>query len=374
MSVETPNPSEQLVVDAGGGTDGSEEFQDLSPLQRGKRFLRFQNIGVIYVWIAIIIVFWITSGSDFLSVATFKSILNENAVSAIVALAVIAPLSAQTFDLSIGYIVALTGVICSYLLVNKGIPVLPAVLISVAAGVVMGIVNAIVVVGLRIDSFIATLATGALMSAATGIMTSNGQSVVGPQLSGSFAHIGNSSIGGVTLPVFYALAIAFLLWILLELTVTGRRLQAVGFSTNAARLAGIKVDKLRVGGLLLSGTIGAVAGVTLTSQLAAGTPSVGPTYLLNAFTAAFLGATQFKAGRFNAWGTLVAVLMLGTGTTGLVIVGAAPWVSDMFTGVVLIAALATSNLERAQQVRAWAKARRESRGSGPSAHHTEPQA
>jgi ribose transport system permease protein len=329
--------------------------------QRLRRFLRFQNIGVLYVWLAIIIVFSIWAGGDFLSWDTARSILNQNAIGGIVALSIVAPLSARTFDLSIGNIVALTGVICAYFLVDKGTSIVVAIALALGAAVVLGALNAFVVVVLGLDSFIATLATGALMAAATGIMTSNGQAIVGSQLSGGFGGIASASVGGVTLPVFYMLIVAVFVWILIEYTVTGRRLQAIGFNEKAARLGGIHVDLLRTGALLASAIVGGVAGVTLVSQLASGTPDVGPSYLLDSFTAAFLGATQFRGGRFNAWGTVVAVLTLGTGRTGLIIVGGQPWVSDMFTGAVLIVALALANAERIARVRAWALARRRSR-------------
>ena len=95
-----------------------------------------------------------------------------------------------------------------------------------------------------------------------------------------------------------------------------------------------------------------IAGVLLTSSVSSGTPGIGSPYLLNAYAAAFLGATQF-GGRFNAWGTVMAVILLGTGTTGLYLVGGAAWTQSMFTGVVLLLALGASNLERAVQARSW---------------------
>jgi hypothetical protein len=82
------------------------------------------------------------------------------------------------------------------------------------------------------------------------------------------------------------------------------------------------------------------------SNLSSGAPDAGLPYLLPAFAAAFLGATQFRGGRFNAWGALVAVLLLGTGTTGLSLASAPQWSLDMFTGVVLIAALAVTGFQR----------------------------
>ena len=103
----------------------------------------------------------------------------------------------------------------------------------------------------------------------------------------------------------------------MEYSATGRRLYATGFNPDAARLANIRVDRLRFCSLMVSATIAGLAGICLASSLSAGSPSAGTPYLLPAFASVFVGATQFKNGRFNAWGTVVAVLMLGTGTIGL---------------------------------------------------------
>ena len=141
-------------------------------------------------------------------------------------------------------------------------------------------------------------------------------------------------------PIVLALAIA--LWLFMEYTPTGRRLYATGFNPDAARLANIKVNKLRFCSLLTSAALAGFAGVMLASSLSSGDPTAGTSYLLPAFAALFVGATVFKAGRFNAWGTIVAVLMLGTGIVGLGLVAAPLWADDMFTGVVLIAALSAN--------------------------------
>ena len=168
--------------------------------------------------------------------------------------------------------------------------------------------------------------------------------------------IGQTDIDGITLPVFYALVVAFAIWYLLEHTATGRRLYATGFNPDAARLAGVRSTRLRFivadrRPALLAG----VAGIVLASTLGSGSPTAGTPYLLPAFAAAFLGATQLKHGRFNAWGTIIAVLLLGTGTTGLGLASAPQWAANMFVGVVLIAALAVTGIQRRASRSAGAK-------------------
>jgi len=244
----------------------------------------------------------------------------------------------------------LSGVTAAHFVVADNWNVLLATLAGIAAALIIGVVNGLVVVVMRIDSFIGTLATGSLVQAFISFVT-NDNSINSVKLSGTFSQMSQGSIGGIIYCVFYALVIAAALWLLMEHTATGRRLYATGFNPNAARLADIRVNKLRFCSLLTSAGLAGFAGVMLASSLAAGSPSAGTAYLLPAFATVFVGATVFKHGRFNAWGTIVAVLMLGTGTVGLGLVSAPLWAIEMFTGVVLIAALSANAFERSSLLR-----------------------
>lgn len=306
--------------------------------------LGFKNVGAIYVWTIIIVVFSIWAPDTFPRWNTAQTILNQNATAGLVALALVVPLSARMFDLSVGSALGLCNVIVAWLLVEKGTSITVAIVLTIGAGLVIGLVNATVVVRFRIDSFIGTLATGSLMAAAITLVT-NDQSITGPELSGSFGKLATSAVGGVATPVFLVLMLAIGIWYLMSSTVTGRRIYATGFNEVGARLAGIRTARLQFLSLVVSGALVGVGGVILASQVSSGSPNIGPPYLLDAFAAAFLGATQF-GGRFNAAGTIVAVLLLGTGKAGLVLVGAPIWAPSMFAGVVLLLALALTNIGR----------------------------
>lgn len=314
---------------------------------RWRQTLSFRNIGALYVWALLIVVFSIWAPETFPQWDTVRQVLNGNAVTALVALSLVVPLSAGVFDLSIGYALGLCNVLLAYLVVKSGLDIGVALALTLLAALAIGVVNAIVVVVFRIDSFIGTLATGSLLLAGITLVSGNSQ-IVGSQLTGGFfSDIANAQIGGISLSVLYMLVVAVAIWFVLEHTVSGRWLYASGFNADAARLAGIPVRRLRFIGLIVSAVVaGGVAGIAITSQIGSGSTTVGPPYLLNAFAAAFLGATQLRQGRFNAWGTLIAVLMLGTGTAGLGLAGAPVWAPSVFTGVVLLAALAVTRAER----------------------------
>jgi ribose transport system permease protein len=306
--------------------------------------LAFDKIGAVYVWLAIIVVFSIWVPDTFPNVTTAKQIFNANAITGLAALSVTIPLAARVFDLSFALNMTLCGVAVAHFVVD-GVPLVPAVFLGVLIGFVVGLINATVVVVMKIDSFIATLATGSLIQALITLVT-NDTPISDVKLAGGFSKIGQTTISGITLPVLYVAVIAAGIWYLLEHTATGRRLYAVGFNPDAARLAGVKVARLQFLALVTSGVLAGSAGIVLASILGGGSPTAGTPYLLPGFAAVFLGATQLKNGRFNAGGTLIAVLLLGTGTTGLGLANAPQWSGSLFVGVVLIAALTVTGLQR----------------------------
>jgi ribose transport system permease protein len=328
------------------GDSSSSSAAALTPVGRS-RYAAFsvRNIGAFYVLALIIIVFSLWVPETFPTVATIKQVLDSNAITAMAALALIVPLSARTFDLSFAYTMSLSGVTAAHFVVDNHMNVYLAGLLGILAALVIGVINGIVVVVMKIDSFIGTLATGSLVQAFITYFT-NDITINNPRLTGAFSKIGQNAIDGVIYPVFYAVVLAVGVWLFMEYSATGRRLYATGFNPDAARLANIRVDRLRFCSLLVSATISGFAGVCLASSLSAGSPSAGTSYLLPAFAAVFVGATQLKNGRFNAWGTIVAVLMLGTGTIGLGLATAPTWSADMFTGLVLLAALGATGLQR----------------------------
>lgn len=350
----------QVTMDASQRAAAQTGDSQSKPSPRSRSALRWlapTKIGAIYVWAIIIIVFSIWAPSTFPTLQTAKTILNQNSVTGIMALSLIVPLSARVFDLSIGYILGISAVLLAYLLVNTSLPLGVAIVITLLAGVLIGVGNGIIVVPAKIDSFIGTLASGALLYAVILLIT-NDQPIASLRLDGPISKLAGTSIGGITVPVFIMLAIAFALWWLMEHTVTGRRLYATGFNDEAARLTGVPTRKLRFCALIVSALTCTIAGIVLLSQIQSASPELGPPYLLDAYAAAFLGATQLRPGRFNVWGTVIGVLLVATGQTGLSQVGAPVWANSMFTGIVLLLALGVTNVERGQSARRWVMARR----------------
>jgi ribose transport system permease protein len=298
-----------------------------------------RRIGAIYVWLLIIVVFGVTKPQLFLSSQTALGIANSYAIAGIAALALLVPLSAGAFDVSIGATMSLVGVVVAKLLLETTFPVWVIVLLGLAVGMAVGLVNSFIVVILKVPSLIGTLAVLGIADAlAVGV--SGNATLSGPRLSGSFSTgLTHSVLWRYTLPIVYVVVLMVVLGVVLERTQFGRFIYAVGFNAAAARLAGLRVQVLQAAALMIGGLIAAWGGIVLTAQLGSSTPSAGDSYLLPAFAAVFLGSTQFRAPRFNAWGTVVAVFMLATGQYGLLLSGAPSWTPDVFQGVALVAAV-----------------------------------
>ena len=289
-----------------------------------------------FIWAALVVLFGLWVPDTFLTTLTLQTIASEQAVTAVVAIGLLMPLAAGVYDLSVGAMIGLAAIVLSSLTARAGVPLAPAIAMTVAVGAVVGAINGFLVVVVGIDSFIATLAMGSILVAPSRAV-SHDQIVSGAPA--SLTDLTAGHVLGVPTIAVYMLVIALAVWYVLEHTPLGRRVAATGAGAEAARLAGVRTRRLQFGSLMTSATLAAVAGVLLASKLGTATPDLGPVYLLPAFAAAFLGTTQVKLGTFNVWGTLLAIFLLATGVKGLQLAGAADWVTDLFNGVALVVAV-----------------------------------
>jgi ribose transport system permease protein len=291
----------------------------------------------LYVWAALIVIFGIWVPDLFLTTINAKIIASSQAVTAIVAMGLIVPVACGAFDLSVaGTLGVAECVVCWSQAHGHGWGV--GVVAALAFGLLVGLVNSFVVIKLRVDSFIGTLGMSSLLAAAASWVTGGTQIASG--ISSSFTNLGQKQVFGLPLPVFYMIGLGIILWWMLEYTPVGRYLYGIGGNPQAARLAGVRVARITTGAFLLSGLVAAFAGVVLAAELGSASPDVGTPYLLPAFSAVFLGATQIRPGRVNVLGTLIAIFLLATGVKGLQLAGAPIYINDLFNGGALIIAVA----------------------------------
>ncbi|HEY1510161.1 MAG TPA: ABC transporter permease [Solirubrobacteraceae bacterium] len=294
----------------------------------------------LFIWAALIVIFGILEPDTFLTSQTWHSVLSAQAITAMLALGLLLPLAAGVFDLSIASTMGLAVMLCAWLQSVGHIAPVLAIVLTLIAGVVVGLVNAFVVVRLGVDSFIATLGASSILLALMQVINGGQQIVQG--IPTSFTDLANKQVFSIALPFFYMLLLALVLWYVTEYRQVGRYTYATGSNPEAARLAGVRTDRLRTLSLVASALIASITGVIFLATVGSASPDSGSPYLLPAFAGAFLGATQIKPGRANVPGTLIAVYLLATGVKGLQLAGAQVWVNDMFNGVALIVAVAVA--------------------------------
>jgi ribose transport system permease protein len=331
--------------------------------RRRKFSTGFDRFSGLYLWALFIIVFGLWVPNQFLTDSTLHSVAAQQAVTGMIGLAVLIPLAAGLYDLSVGATANVSGILTIVLMNNSHWAVVPAIIAGILIAVAIGCVNSFIVVKLGVNSFIATLGMGSVLAAMEVIISSNSQPI--PPASTAWNNFTQTTVGGFQIVVLYLVILAFILWWLTAHTPVGRYLYAIGGNTEAARLSGVRIERYTTLALVTSATIAGLAGIMF-SSLNGPSLDFGGTLLLPAFAAAFLGSTQLIPGRFNVWGTLLAIYVLATGVQGLQLVSGASWLNDMFNGVALIVAVALS-IQRspsAQWARIKARFRRGSAG-GP---------
>jgi ribose transport system permease protein len=331
------------------------------------RSLGLDKYSGLYIWALFIIVFSLWTPNLFPTASTVHSIASGQAVAAILTLAVLVPLIAGAYDLSIGATVNLSAIVAVYLQTVKGWSMTPAIVAAVLCGTLIGLANGFIVVRLGVNSFIATLGMGSIIAAVQTIVTSNNQPV--PPNSTAWTNLTQTEVLGFQMIVVYLLIFAVVFWWALEHTPPGRYLHAIGANAEASRLSGVNVGRWTWLSLIVSGTMSAAAGV-LYASLVGPSLTFGPGLLLPAFAAAFLGSTQLKPGRFNVWGSMIAIYVLATGVQGFQYVTTVQWLSDMFYGVGLIAAVSFAVWRQraaAQRSRPTAEQRTPEAGGGDGA-------
>ena len=300
---------------------------------------RYGTVGAALV----IFVAFALASNRFLSVNNISNILIQISVLTIVSSGLTVAVASGEFDLSVGQVASLSGVLVAGLMIWAGLPVALAMLLAILSGVVIGVINGLLVTRLRIPSLIATLAMGPIALGLNYAYT-NGDSIYA-SMPASFYYIATGKIFGVVpVPVIIALCVVAIFYVLLNKTKLGRGVVATGANIQAARLSGIRVNRCRLIALALSGLGAAMGGVMLTARLGTGQSGAGDAYLLDSLTAVFLGMTAFKPGRATVQGTLVGVVIIGMLDNGLNLLGAPFYLQNEVRGLVMIAAVSLAVL------------------------------
>ena len=304
---------------------------------------------LLIAWALTIVLFGAIEPASFLQFTNFTSIFNSQAVQVVLTCALVITLTASEYDLSAASVLSLSAMIIAVLNAQMGVPIGLAIVAALAVGLLIGAINGILVVVIGIESIIATLGMGSLVSGIT-LWISHSNLISG---------ISNTLVDWVIVPQFFGISFGFVyavlisaaLWYFLTYTPIGRPLRFVGRGRRIARLSGLPVSKLRFGALMAGSFTASIAGVLYAGTSASADPNSGDSFMLPAFAAAFLGSTSIVPGRFNAWGSFAAVYFLVTGIYGLSLLGIQVFIQNLFYGGALIIAVALSVLVRRSETR-----------------------
>lgn len=337
MSLSTAGVSDEPQLN-GGGVAAPKRRADSTVM------LVVSKYGTLIAMAFMIVIFALAvPNGAFFTADNLLSIVNQSALTAIVAFGLTMVLVVGEFDLSIGYAASLAGVMVTGLIANQGFPIIVAVVATVLLGGGIGAVNGLLLTKARVNAVVATLGIGTVLTGLAFGYTS-GSPIT--QLPKEFTWITLARFLGIQNPIWFMLIVGAVLWIVLNRTATGQRIQAVGANPKAARLAGIRVDRAKIAAFVIAGVCAALTGVLLASVLGSGTVGAADGYLMDSFAAVFLGSATLRDGEFHILGTLIGVLVVSVGFNGLALLGTPTFWQYIFKGGILVLAVALSTVAR----------------------------
>ncbi|HEY7602792.1 MAG TPA: ABC transporter permease [Gaiellaceae bacterium] len=317
-------------------------------VERMRSRARAANVFEVVREYAIVVVFLVlfvvlaTTASHFLTWVNILNNLESGAIYGIVACALTLLLIVGEFDLSVGAIYVLTGIIAAKLYPSVGTA--PALLVGIGVGAAIGVLNGIVVAIFRVNSFVATLASSLMIVGAGTKITNGFQLYISDP---GFGELGNSKALGVDYFVWVFFGFAVVTGFVLSMTKVGRWLYAAGGNAEAARLSGINIRALRIGAFAFSGFSAGVAGAVLISRTGTAIAGDGLSdVVFPAIAAVVVGGTSILGGRGAIWRTVLGVLFLEFIRNGFNLLGVNPYYQDVIRGAIILFAVAVDALSR----------------------------
>lgn len=285
----------------------------------------------------ILIAIFQSKNSQFLSIDNIKVIIQGAAMPAIVAAGLTVVLTLGEFDLSIQAIAGFATMTFAVLMAKNGVPLVPAMVITLAIGAVIGLINGFLVAYLKLAALVVTIGMASLLNGAEFAVTNSKSISTG--ISTSFTTFTRSYVGPIPTLTIIAIGVALVIWVLLDRTAIGREMRAIGTNPEAARFAGVNVRLVVVIGFATTALASAIAGILFTGFQGNVYPLSGLNVLLQSFAACFIGATMFRVGEFNVPGSMIGALLAAVVSNGLLLANVASYATYFFQGGILIAAV-----------------------------------
>ncbi|OON41327.1 ribose ABC transporter permease [Izhakiella australiensis] len=301
----------------------------------------WDRVGILIVLLVLLILMSVFA-PNFNRVDNLLNIARSISVNAILAAGMTFVILTGGIDLSVGSIVAVSGVV-SVVTAMTGIPAPLAILAGIGVGALCGLVSGALSAWLALAPFIVTLGTMTFLRGLAYTIT-EGQPIVSSSL--SFRELGNGYLLGVPVPVIIMAVVYILAWFVLERTRYGRHIYAVGGNAHAARLAGVRVNRIIASVYMIAGICAGLAGIIFAARVISAQPTAGTGYELDAIAAVVLGGTSLAGGRGRIIGTLIGSVILGVLSTGLILLNVPFFTQLLVKGIVIILAVAIDGLKQ----------------------------
>lgn len=273
----------------------------------------------------------------FLTTSNLLNIVQQISMLTIVGAGLTFGFAAREMDLSVGYMVGLSGILVPLLLIS-GVPLPLAMLGGIGAGILVGAVNAALVTLVGVPSLIATLATGSILYGIN-FLTTGGRAIYGG-LPDTYLWLGQGKLLGIPVLAWAMVFFVALAWFVMERTIFGRYIYAVGGNLKAAELSGVNGRVYRAAALVVCSVFAAFAGALLAARLGSGQPNAGERYLLDGLATVFIGMTMFRPGTATVTGTFFGALFIGVINNGLNLIGMDTYIQSIVKGLIILVAVA----------------------------------
>jgi ribose transport system permease protein len=294
----------------------------------------WRRYGVLSIFVVLIAVSYLLS-PVFLSPQNIMNLLRQSSINVSISMGMLLVIISGGIDLSVGPMTALSGIILA-MSIGAGMPAWLAVLIALACALPLGSINGSFIAYGRIAPFIMTLASMTVVRGATYMVTHSRPIFISNPL---ISFMGEGAILGIPVPVVVMLTVTFITQFLLKRTVWGRGLYAVGGNSEAARLAGINVERKLVSAYVISSLFAFIAGVIMASRLSIGSPRVGVGFELDAIASVVIGGASMSGGTGSATNTLLGALLVAYIANILNLLGVQTYVQQVVTGVIILTAV-----------------------------------
>ncbi len=310
-----------------------------------KRMLSYSTMQIVVVFFVLVGLFGLSSlmSEYFLSSYNMTIIARTLAFIGLITLGQAMLMLLGELDLSLGAMGGLCGVVAGMLMVDLGLDPLAALPLAVLLGTFLGLVNGLLVTGLGLHSLVLTIATAGIYKGINLVLT---KGVAITNIPESIQFLGRGTVYGIPVPFLIMLAVLLLIAVLVHRTSFGRYVYAIGDNTPAARMLGIRVDRVRILVFVVAGTLAALAGVLMVARLGTAQPSIGDTWVLPSIAAAVIGGVATTGGIGSPVGAILGAAIIGVIENVIVLYGISPYWQSVVSGTIVVLAISFDSISR----------------------------